>query len=54
MFKQLKQDKKIKTFKKAYKSIKNPCSTEINGKIENEIDWNGIAFNQKIPKKSSD
>ena len=53
MFKKIKQDKKIKTFKNPAKRLDNPSINSINGKIEdpNENQYLAVIATKKKPKK---
>ena len=53
MFKKIKQDKKIKTFKNPAKRVDNPSINSINGKIEDphETQWSAVIATKKKPKK---
>jgi|TARA_Y100000289_G_C3825627_1_gene100942 hypothetical protein len=51
MFKNLKRDRKIKTFKVARKRLDNPSPCCVNGKIEEPTDYLAVIATQKKPKK---
>lgn len=51
IYKRLKQDKKIKTFKNPAKRMDNPSINAINGKIEDFPDWHAVIATKKKPKK---
>jgi len=55
MFKKIKQDKKIKTFKNPAKRVDNPSINSINGKIEDphtmSSQYLAVIATKKKPKK---
>lgn len=52
MYKRIKQDKKTKVFMNNYKSIKNPCFEEMNGKQDcSTSEYHAIYYDKGIPKK---
>lgn len=51
MFKKIKRDKKLKTFKNPAKRVDNPSINAINGKIEEPTDYLAVIATKKKPKK---